>query len=390
MEIMILGAGIGGLTLANILRDRLPTARVRVYERDATFSSRGQGYGIGLRADGGLKVLSELGLEAEAARNGKAAQRFRILTARGRELMSLEPLPSSPEFTLSLSRHWLRRTLLERIGTSAVTWNARALRFENDGDRGRVHFENGSTSEADVVVACDGANSVIRSQLVRDEPRYLGIGMIGGFVDSPPSHPLLDDGAYMSLGVGRSFFVQDYGDGQTIWSYGFRCAERSLDEASPTDLLERARKEAGDFHAPASELIARTDPARVVFRGYYDRDPVASARAGRVVLLGDAAHPMTPFRGQGANMAMLDAASLARTLADSADIDASLSAFEREMLTRTRPHVLTSRKAAVDYHAGSAFVCARRNVTLWLLGRLLAMAVAGERHRQQRLERRNR
>jgi salicylate hydroxylase len=107
--------------------------------------------------------------------------------------------------------------------------------------------------------------------------------------------------------------------------------------------------------------------------GFYDKEPSTHAHANGVVLLGDAAHPMSPFRGEGANMAMLDAVSLADCLDQHEDhcIESALVTYEREMLGRSRKAVLLSRHAAREMHSRSRIIQLIRNTKLRLADRFM-------------------
>jgi salicylate hydroxylase len=127
------------------------------------------------------------------------------------------------------------------------------------------------------------------------------------------------------------------------------------------------------WHEPIRELIDRSAGAQLSAKGLYDRRPPKRARDGRVVLLGDACHPMTPFRGQGANTAMMDAVDLAEALAAGQGLDAALEKYLRAMLPRARKAVKVSHQAAFDLHSRSAVGVALRNFSYRMLNRLMSM-----------------
>ena len=108
------------------------------------------------------------------------------------------------------------------------------------------------------------------------------------------------------------------------------------------------------WYSPVREIVRATHLDDVAYLGgFYDKEPLQHARAGTLVLLGDAAHPMSPFRGEGANMAMADALSFVDILsrAEGSQLEQALACYEREMLTRTQKAVLESRKAAGEMHS---------------------------------------
>jgi salicylate hydroxylase len=170
-------------------------------------------------------------------------------------------------------------------------------------------------------------------------------------------------------------FFQNYGKtGQAIWSLGLKIAAGELDKLSPSELKQRALKEVEGWHSPVPELIQETSDSNISSRKYYDKNPLRKARDGRVILLGDAAHPMTPFRGQGANMAMMDALDLAENLRNNPDIDSALVAYEKSMLKRTKRHVLESRNAGFEFHSTNRFKIWKRDTKYrffnWMLSKI--------------------
>jgi salicylate hydroxylase len=127
---------------------------------------------------------------------------------------------------------------------------------------------------------------------------------------------------------------------------------------------------------PVTEIISATPAESLRTRSYYDRNPLKTARDDSVVLLGDSCHPMSPFRGQGANIAMMDALDLADCLKlhQTRTLSACLEDYENKILNRSKPHVLTSRKAANSYHTESFLGRGFRNLSFQFLNQLIAMA----------------
>jgi salicylate hydroxylase len=122
----------------------------------------------------------------------------------------------------------------------------------------------------------------------------------------------------------------------------------------PRDLLGLVIDGTADWHAPIPDIARAIEPKTVAVSGYYDREPASRIRDGRVWLIGDAAHPMCPFQGQGANMAMVDAMKLAEVLAGGADAPGA-AAVEADIVKRGRRAVLQSRRSAEQFHTTDRF-----------------------------------
>ena len=156
-------------------------------------------------------------------------------------------------------------------------------------------------------------------------------------------------------------------------------SEMVLAELSPNDLLHRIRTATAAWSAPVPEIVGALDPATLVVRGYYDKEPLKQVQDGRLWLLGDAAHPMSPFQGQGANMAMLDALKLARLIGAGSPSADGAAALEADIVSRGRKAVLESRSAAMQFHAQSRFKQMTRNVGFRIANVFIKLFSRGER-----------
>jgi 2-polyprenyl-6-methoxyphenol hydroxylase-like FAD-dependent oxidoreductase len=374
LEVLVVGGGIGGLTLANALT-RARQFRVTVLERDRDASSRPQGGSIGLRRKDGLAMLRRIGLHDQVEAIGRPAKDFRFVTTDGRVLLSLRAQPDHDQFVLQVSRARLRKVLLSGLPDDTVTWGARVLDVRQADGRVRVRLESGEERGADLVLACDGVRSAVRQQLIGDPPRGLGLATIGG-VTAPLDHPMLARGSCMTLGVGCSMLTMEFGESELNWAFTLRAREKQLASLSGAELRATVLQKVSGWHEPLAALVAATDEAQIRVKDLYDRAPVGSCRRGRVVLLGDAAHPMSPFRGNGGNMAMVDALELADALiaAPARQLDRALAAYERGARARNRSAVLTSHKAAIQLHSTSRVSIWMRNAMYRVTNRLIAAA----------------
>ena len=383
MKVIIVGAGLGGLTLGNLLHASNKNIHFQIYERDADSSSRSQGYSISMKEPGGLVPLRRLGLYEDTLKFSSVIEKFSFITPAGKPLLTLQENPGSPQ-TLRVPRHELRSLLLRNI-EKQVAFDVPCLGFTERDGKPVVSLADGREESADLLVACDGVNSAIRQQMIGDSPRYLGMSSISGVISVAQDYPLLAGGSVMVIGNGVALFLLKE-DGAVAWSLSLRAQKGELDGISRSVLKERAVAATQHWLSPIPEFVQQTDPEALIIRGYYDKDPLTFAHQGKVVLLGDAAHPMSPFRGEGANMAMLDALSLADLLTQvqPESGDAMIARWESEMLTRTRKAVLESRRAAVEMHDANALSVAFRNTKWRLFDKLLSLAAQGQQTRARR------
>ena len=367
MKIGGIGAGVSGLTFAAAMRRFAPKTQVELYERDLNATSRFQGYSLGLKGDGGLPVLKAIGLYDQLAQQVVTVMSFVICDQRGQVLLELPATGDEKRLNLRVKRNAIKAALLGAIGETPIHSNMLAKGFHQSDAGVEIQFENGQTASVDYLVACDGVASAIRQQMFGDQKRYLGLTTI--IVDSPHllKHPLLEGGYFLMLGDnGASVFC--YRQPTEIHlSYTVHAAsEADISAQAPASLLGRIQQETQSWHQPVPEIAAQADPASVVVRGYYDKEPVQHMRQGRVWLAGDAAHPMSPFQGQGANMAMVDALKLAQFFseleANPTNAEAQAQALEKDIVTRGRKALLESRNAAKQFHSTSRTQQWMRNI----------------------------
>jgi 2-polyprenyl-6-methoxyphenol hydroxylase-like FAD-dependent oxidoreductase len=353
LSLLIIGGGLGGLTLANLLRQRADGFDVSVFERDASPHARPQGYSISLKDPGGLVPLRRLGLYDEVRKHSSVVETFTFLAQDGSELMTLREDPASPQVPLRVPRKELRDILLRDVAEHLVFGEA-CIHYEMQGPKVAVTFASGNHVFADLVVACDGANSAIRKQMIGDSRIYLGISSINGQCAPARPTPSLDGGPVIVVGCGSSMIMIKDG-GSVGWALTTRAQEKEFDGLPPSVLKERAVAATRGWAMEFQRVVLDSHPnALSALGGFYDKNPLTAARQEGIVLLGDAAHPMSPFRGEGANMAMLDALVLADALAAHQDnVEVALVSYEREMLKRSRKYVLLSRSSARELHSTS-------------------------------------
>ena len=380
-HVAIIGGGIGGVALAvACLHRRIPFT---LYERDSNFNARSQGYGLTLQQ--ASKAIRALGVVS--LKDGVVSTKHVVHTTDGKVIGEwgmrkwMQPNAKSPaaKSNIHIARQSLRLALLEQLGGyDAVQWGHQLIDFKeytNDG----VHLNflvNGKikSSRADLVVGADGIRSSVRKLLIGDDAaplRYLDcIVMLGicplsnlNGVDSS----LLDSATVFQTANGNErIYMMPYTSNAVMWQLSFPMPEeeaKALSALGPGALKKEACRRT-QWHIPIPQIIAATSEGNISGYPVYDRellDTELLAKGGSVTLIGDAAHPMSPFKGQGANQALLDALALARGIsrgcrplsgwAKTGIRQNVLDDFELQMLARSAVKVKDSATAAQFLHS---------------------------------------
>jgi 2-polyprenyl-6-methoxyphenol hydroxylase-like FAD-dependent oxidoreductase len=338
MRIAIAGGGLGGLTLARILRRHGIDAVV--YEREASQSARSQGGMLDLHPESGQQALAEAGLagrfRSEARPEG---EEHRILDPAGRTLVHHKPQPGSFSGRPEIDRSALRDLLLDSLPGDAVAWQHRLVAATPRPDGGfGLTFHGGHRTDCDILIGADGARSVVRSLLTDAKLSYVATLVELSISDADRRHPdlaeLVGPGNLWCIGVNQILAAQRLGDGSIRVGISLRAEDRDIDTyRSKCALLDMF--EGWDSNLTA--LIEAGDSAPTPRR--IEAMPIGTRWANQpgITLIGDAAHLMPPV-GEGANQAMLDAAELAAELATNpADPDSAIRTYEEAMFTRTHP-----------------------------------------------------
>ena len=362
-DVIIVGAGIGGLTLGLALHQA--GIACRIYE--SVPDVRAIGVGINLLPHA-TKELAALGLEDALAKVAIQTTDATFFNRFG-QLIYQEPLGRAagydhPQF--SIHRGDLQMILLDafrsRAGADRVVTNRHCLAVEQDEQGVAVIFSDGPGGTERVAVkgraaiACDGINSVIRKQFFPDEgePRYSGVNMWRGVTRWKPmlSGASMVRAGWLSHGKMVIYPIRAAGDdGLQLINW--------VAEIETPNYRKRDWNRAGsldDFIGPFSNwhfdwldvpgFIRAADS--VLEFPMVDQDPLPRWTFNRVTLLGDAAHPMVPRGSNGAGQAILDARALTAALLEHADPAAALSAYERQRLEATTRIVLTNRTNPPD------------------------------------------
>jgi 2-polyprenyl-6-methoxyphenol hydroxylase-like FAD-dependent oxidoreductase len=356
--VAIVGGGLGGLVLAHMLREGGMPATV--YERDEAAESRLQGYIIGLTEEGvaALERVSFPSLQKlldESIHSGEVLNCFTLTDA----LLSPFTVLRMPGRACGLNRSKLREILAAHGPPLDIHWNKRLLRYEDRGAGAGVvlHFDDGTTAEAEVVVGADGAKSLVRSQrcpqLTLQDTHTVNIGGVAPIPDAanaPRISAIVRNSMARAFGANGSsvlFMPWTAPDGarKVIWALtqsddvpGARDAATAGSTAEQVIGYCKHQLELGGFHEELHGIIASTDHASIhrgghLFSIVWPPDDNPLGHTTNVTLLGDAAHAMTTHMGLGANTALNDAVDLGDAL-KAADWRAALAAYEAKMMRR--------------------------------------------------------
>ncbi len=337
-DVVIAGAGIGGLTLAVALQRR--GVRVRVFERATQLTAAGAG--IGLPANG-VKALQQLGLGEAVAQAGMVVERAVILDSRGRQLGAEVDLTdvyrAMGASLIALHRGRLHAVLLDALADHIITNGAQVVSFEQQRDSIHVALVDGQRVDAGLLVGADGLHSNVRAQLIgAGAPLYSGYTSWRGV--TPANSVRLPRRTSESWGRGQRFGIVPIGFGEIYWFAVADAPPGGTDVDVRRELLTRF----GSWHQPIAAIIEATPPDRILRTDIYDREPIVRWHTGRVVLIGDAAHPMTPNLGQGAGQAIEDAVVLDACLAAASSVDEALTRYEQRRVGRANSILLASRR----------------------------------------------
>jgi len=358
MEIAIIGAGVGGLTLALSLHQA--GIAFRVYEDGPEIRPRDVGMNL---LPHGMRELADLGLQDRLAAVAVTTQEVLFCNRFGQTVLR-EPRGRYAGYEwpqLSIHRGELQRVLLEavreRLGAQAVALGRKCVSVEQDAQGAAVRFEDGGSAHASAVIGCDGINSAVRRALHPGEgaPAWQGINMWRGVTRMKPflTGASMVIGGWLEVGKMVIYPIRNDIDGE-----GRQLVNWVAEIQSPRNVLQdwnqKGRME--DFYPvfegwkfdwlDVSALLRDAD--MVLEYPMVDRDPLPFWTAGRVTLLGDAAHPMYPRGSNGGGQAILDARVLAGCLKRDKDAAAALRAYEAARMKPAYDVVLMNRKDPPD------------------------------------------
>ena len=377
-KILIIGAGLGGLALAQGLVKA--GFHVTVFERDESPASRSQGYRISIRSLG-MQALAALLMPEKMGRlsMAKIADVGDGFTCANEKMEPFFSVPQGQDAAVQFLRSELRSLLQDGVD---IKWNKRLVMFEDNGDQVVAHFEDGSHAGGDLLVGCDGGRSIVRELLpsvygdrlgsipkVIDSSRAILGGQIDRTLEWDILLPLNKTGLVRFQGpnsyyMGVCFSERADRSPTVFWALSEEIKDRNapwyrFDQGleCQTKILDHCKQsmEDGPWHENLKKLVYDT-PVKAIMAPWLirttqfpDSDQFPMVPTGRVTLVGDSAHAMPAERGLGGNNVLEDARLLSTLIASSLkpiDWPKLIEKYEREMFARARIAVQESESAA--------------------------------------------
>jgi 2-polyprenyl-6-methoxyphenol hydroxylase-like FAD-dependent oxidoreductase len=326
--VAIVGGGPGGLTLARLLQ--LKGVAVKLYERDLNEDARVQGGPLDLHEASGLAAIRKAELLLQFKNNFLPGADKMVIANEDAEILYSDHESKPDEnfgheyFRPEIDRGSLRKILLKSLLPETVVWDSQFLSMEPQENGWLLHFKNGMSAYADLVIGADGANSKVRPYLTVIKPIYSGITMLEGHVNNskvttPRIDALIKGGKIMAFGNQKNLLLGQKGGGDLGFYASFKAPKNwvqsnGLNYADEMDVLNWFKSEYPEWSSIWYELFENSTPPFIPRQIQYMPLDQTWEPMHNLTILGDAAHVMPPFAGEGANVAMLDALELSECL----------------------------------------------------------------------------
>jgi len=339
MKVIVVGGGIGGLCAAIALQ-KLGIETI-VYEAAPELKPVGAGVGLAANA---IQGLSRLGVADEVIARGKELEALTIFDEHNNIITNQDTRPLSRKYGISnfvIHRADLHDVLARNLKPETLHLNKRCQRINQQNNKVTLHFTDDTHDMADLLIAADGINSIVRQQLLpQSKPRYAGYTCWRGVIENPgvKINNMISAETWAPQGrVGIAPLP-----GNRIYWYACINAPEQSEQMRQMTPAQLASHFAG-VHKPVQEVLADTKPDQLIWGDIADLKPLNKFVYDRVVLLGDAAHATTPNMGQGACQAIEDAVVLGQCIEQGPTIAKALANYEKRRLARTAKVIRLSR-----------------------------------------------
>lgn len=333
---IVIGAGLGGLSAALALQR--VGYKVEVYEKSQELKEVGAGIVLYPNA---INVLRKLDVYDAVASAGSFGRHGKYMTPAGKVLveMDLKDVGLDRE-AIAIHRSDLQHALVNKLGADKIHLGMPLTSFDDNG-KVTAHFPGGSFASGDLLIGADGLHSAVRKQYLKDgDPRFANCfawrGVVTGEFEGLPS-----DSGLLIFGSGLQFGAMRIGQGRVYWFGAVADKKGAGTRTTKKDVLELF----GSWASPIPQLINATAQEALLTHDLYDRKPTFNWGKDGVTLLGDAAHPMVPFMGQGGCQALEDSIALGASMKEAPSIAIGLRKYENLRKARTASFVTQSRKA---------------------------------------------
>ncbi|HEX6226886.1 MAG TPA: FAD-dependent monooxygenase [Chryseolinea sp.] len=359
----IIGGGIGGLTLAIAMQRK--GYSVTVYENAPAIKPLGAGLGLAANA---VRAFMEIGISDDVLEAGSILKKISIKNQHGQVLATTDSDRISRRYNVvnnfTIHRADLHDVLLRHLEEGTLQLGRGCTDFTQDASGVTLKFQDGTSATVDYAIACDGVHSLFRKKLLPQSlPRYAGYTCWRAVIDDlPPSLNMNETSE--TWGAGSRFGIAPLTNNRLYWFACVNAPENDQQKRSYT--TKELLKHFGNFHSPIPEIIRYTKDHQLIWNDIIDIKPLKQFAFGRILLLGDAAHATTPNMGQGACLAIEDAAILANTIANSHAVESAFVDFEKKRIQRTTKIVNESWQLGRLAQLENKWLISLRNILLRL------------------------
>ena len=362
MKINIIGGGIGGLTLAIALQQR--GIEAHVYEAAAEIRPVGKGIWLPTNA---MLVMERLRLADALIAHGIELNRIEVHDKTAGRLQAIDLVKIKQQFgrtTTSILRADLQATLAAHVAEGSLHLNKRVTAVSQTTNQVTATFDDGSQAHSDLLIGADGLRSQVREAVEPGVPLrysgqtcYLGVSHI-----QLPPHLLR---VVQEIWGGKfRFGYSAVGQNRVYW---FAPQAAPANTSPPADMLAQLKRDYADFPAPVGDILAHTPVGEIMKVDLNDVAGVDRWWNGRIVLIGDAAHAMTPNMGQGGAQAIEDAYALAQLLADNQSHETTFAQYQKLRQPKAQRVAALSWRFGQLAHNQSSLVRGVRNAAFKLL-----------------------